>query len=124
MWERMASIEHKASAAVEELVVTKARLAEVEQELATMKREYDLAVSSKQNLVSWKVAKTREIELLERTVRRNKRWEQIDVEALQKELKKAQDQVKKFKNIEEKVEKRAEAIEDRAERRLHWMRRR
>ena len=124
MWERVSAIERKGKAAVEELVGTKARLGEAEEELKTMRREYELAVGSKQSLVSWKVAKSREIESLQRALRKYKRWEQVDVEAIQQELAKAKEELSKLKDVEHKAGRRAKAIEDRAERRLEWMRKR
>lgn len=124
MWERVSAIERKGKAAVEELVITKAQLADVEDELQTMRREYELAVRSKQSLVSWKVAKSREIESLQRALRKYKRWEQVDVEALQQEVESAKEELAKLRNVEDKAERRIKATKDRADKRLEWMRKR
>ena len=95
MWNRVAKMESTEEQLRDDLVATRTQLSEAQNELLNLKREFELAVSAKQNLLTWKVSKTRVIEELEKKIHKLERWSHVDVDGLKEELQTANRELKR-----------------------------
>eukprot|EP00762_Andalucia_godoyi_P002578 ANDGO_03363.mRNA.1 hypothetical protein AMSG_04194 len=117
-WANRERVEERETILRQQLVATQSALHSAEVELEQLRKDLNMQMKNKQQLVHWKVRNAQVLTDLEEKVKRYERWSHIDVDKLLIEIEKKDVALRQFASVEEKVQRKTNIIEDQKDREI------
>lgn len=122
-WSNREKVEERENLLRQQLLAAQNSLNAAEIELEQLRKDLQLQMKNKQQLVHWKVKNAHLLSDLESRVKKYERWKTVDVDKLLLELEKKDSEIRQLSDSESKTNRRSALLEGQKDKEIHRLRR-